>query len=84
MLHMFALLILIVNFAWMYAVEIFDVSIISICINISSTSSGRPVETYKISQLLMVASCTVVQLQIFLQLVTVVLSSSVCICMSEL
>ena len=29
MLHMFALLILIVNFAWMYAVEIFDVSIIS-------------------------------------------------------
>ena len=82
MLHMFALLILIVNFAWMYAVEIFDVSIISICTNISSTGSGRPVETYKISQLLMVASCTVVQLQIFLQLVTVVLSSSVCICMS--
>ena len=84
MLHMFALLILIVNFAWMYAVEIFDVSIIYICTNISSTGSSRPVETYKISQLLMVASCTVVQLQIFLQLVTVVLSSSVCICMSEL
>ena len=56
MLHMFALLVLIVNFAWMYAVEIFDVSIISICTNISSTGSGRPVETYKISQLLMVAS----------------------------